>query len=522
MQLAWDTEGVTSCTASGGWSGARAVNGNATLIPNQPTNSYALSCVGDNGGAVASVNIDLIAQGPVSVDLQTDVDVTAIGSDAILSWTTRGASSCTASGAWTGARPLRGVEVVRGIGASKTFTLQCSGPAGAATDAVSVTIAPAPSLSIIADPAAVYTGEKTELRWQAQNANNCMASGAWSGPRATSGTELSAALSSDANFSLACTGISGSVSKFVSVTVSPPPNPSLSLKTFTPSVPSGSIGLLQWEAVRMSNCTASGGWSGSREASGTEAVGPLTSNQTYTLQCSGPTGPISKTVNIAVGPAPPAATKVELLSAEFVELTGRAAHEGFVAVNDQPVLRGVPNTMSVALTGPVDSVAFSFIDSQAQKLADVDLPAVTDTSLSGDFRGDVSIPAQRFRLRATGLTQAGAPFELTSREFAAVEFSTRFGRGEVILHQGEQVTLPVTFQNHGASGTFVLTITGPQLNISPETITLGPGEAGERNVVIDSNTYANLPIVFDVTSSMTRSNDSSRPVRGVVSVAVLP
>jgi hypothetical protein len=521
-QLVWDSEGVTTCNGTGDWGGAKPVNGTANVIPRQSTNTYVLSCVGDNGSALATVNIDLIAQGTVSVDVQADVDITAIGGDAIVSWTSRGASSCTTSGAWTGTRPLRGVEVVRGLNATATYTMTCVGPGGSATDTATVNVVPPPTLSLSAVPPAVYTNEKTELRWQAQNADTCVASGAWTGARATSGTEQSPALSADATFSMSCTGISGSVSKSVIVDVSDPPTPSLSLSTLTPTVPNGALGMLQWQGIRVSNCVASGNWSSTRESSGTEPVGPITANQSYTLSCDSPAGTITKSVNVSVVGSPPGPAKIELTRAAFVEFTGRDGHQGYFAVNDQPVLRGPTSPVSVEIVGPVATVAFSFVDSQGQKLADAAIAPNASTDDPEDYFGEVSVPAQRFRIRAVGNTEAGASFDLTSREFASVAFSPRFGAAQLELRRSEQATVPVVFQNHGSDGVFTISVNGPLVSSIAESVTIASGQQVERSLAVDSNLVTGVPGIFDITATMSRQDDSSRQVGSVMSVAVNP
>ncbi len=49
-----------------------------------------------------------------------------------LTWSSTNASSCTASGGWTGARPTSGSQVITGLTANTSFTLTCSGGSGSA------------------------------------------------------------------------------------------------------------------------------------------------------------------------------------------------------------------------------------------------------------------------------------------------------------------------------------------------------------------------------------------------------
>jgi hypothetical protein len=47
--LTWNTSNVTSCTASGGWSGAKSVNGNETVGPLTQSTDFTLTCTGSGG-----------------------------------------------------------------------------------------------------------------------------------------------------------------------------------------------------------------------------------------------------------------------------------------------------------------------------------------------------------------------------------------------------------------------------------------------------------------------------------------
>ncbi len=78
---------------------------------------------------------------------------------------------------------------------------------------------PPPTVTLSATPAAVDANGTTFLTWSATGASNCTASGGWSGPRALSGTETSAALASATTFTLTCTGNGGSASSAATVTI---------------------------------------------------------------------------------------------------------------------------------------------------------------------------------------------------------------------------------------------------------------------------------------------------------------
>jgi hypothetical protein len=64
----------------------------------------------------------------------------------------------------------------------------------------------------------------------------------------------------------------------------------LSLTASSTLVSEGDFVTLSWSAQDASGCTASGGWSGSKAASGSERVGPIVRDTTFTLSCSGGDG----------------------------------------------------------------------------------------------------------------------------------------------------------------------------------------------------------------------------------------
>ena len=66
------------------------------------------------------------------------------GQSATLSWTSTNATSCTASGGWSGTRTSAGIVSVSPT-VTSTYTLSCNGADGSASDSVSVTVnTPAP------------------------------------------------------------------------------------------------------------------------------------------------------------------------------------------------------------------------------------------------------------------------------------------------------------------------------------------------------------------------------------------
>ncbi len=141
------------------------------------------------------------------------------GGSATLTWTSTNATACTGSGAWTGSEATSGSTSTGAIAATSSYTLTCTGGGGSAMASTTVTVVPPPTVSVIAQPASIVSGQSSTLTWTTTNATSCSASGGWTGAKATSGTASTAAIAATTTFTLDCTGIGGSGQGFAIVTV---------------------------------------------------------------------------------------------------------------------------------------------------------------------------------------------------------------------------------------------------------------------------------------------------------------
>jgi hypothetical protein len=165
--------------------------------------------------------------------------------------------------------------------------------------------APAPTISLAADPMTVSLQGSSMLQWTASNATTCTASDGWTGSRELTDSEAVGPLSATTTFVLTCTGPGGSDSKSVTVAVANgSPAPTVSLTASPATVAAGGTTSLAWQSMNATACTASGGWSGSKATSGAESVGPVQSSTAYTLICTGPGGTAAGTASVDVIAAP--------------------------------------------------------------------------------------------------------------------------------------------------------------------------------------------------------------------------
>lgn len=156
-----------------------------------------------------------------------------------------------------------------------------------------------PTISLSASPATVPMNGSTTINWTSKRANDCTASGGWSGSKATSGSLTIGAITTNSSFSLSCSGPGGTASDSISVTVTAP-LPTLSFSASPSTVSQNGLTTLDWSSTDVSNCTASGDWSGNKVATGSETINVSTTDSQFTLTCSGEGGTVNETVNVAV------------------------------------------------------------------------------------------------------------------------------------------------------------------------------------------------------------------------------
>lgn len=183
---------------------------------------------------------------PPTVDIKVNtVDgpiTVAYNATATLAWTSSNATSCTASGAWTGSPGLSGSQSTGTLTATVTYSLQCTGPGGSISDSVTVQVSPppAPTTDIKANgsdgPVTVAYNTTVTLTWTSATATSCLTTtNNWpSDALATSGSQTTAGLTSNQTYGLQCTGPGGSASDSVTVQVSAPPPPTPSCVSAAP------------------------------------------------------------------------------------------------------------------------------------------------------------------------------------------------------------------------------------------------------------------------------------------------
>lgn len=101
-------------------------------------------------------------------------------------------------------------KTIYGLILSSTILISCGGGGGGGSDPT-VLPTPNPTASISISPSQVFVNDTIEIEWSSINADICIASGDWSGSKATSGNE-SILMEADGEFTFSITCSSGNLS----------------------------------------------------------------------------------------------------------------------------------------------------------------------------------------------------------------------------------------------------------------------------------------------------------------------
>ncbi|TSC69287.1 MAG: exported protein of unknown function [Parcubacteria group bacterium Gr01-1014_56] len=219
--LTWTSTNATSCTASGGWNGTRALSGSESVAPTQNT-TYTLTCTSAGGVVTEQVAVAVALLPAVSISASPTFIIT--GSSSTLTWSSANATNCSASGGWSGVQPTAGTQNVTPL-VTTTYMIVCTNANGSASGSATVSVSdvpPTPTVTFSANPLSVVSGQSSTLTWSSTDTTDCTASGGWSGAKAVSGSQ-SVTPSATTTYTLMCSGAGGSATQSVVVGVTAPP-----------------------------------------------------------------------------------------------------------------------------------------------------------------------------------------------------------------------------------------------------------------------------------------------------------
>lgn len=206
VTLRWNSTNANSCASSGDWQDPINTSGSQSLVNLKGYQRFTLTCSGPGGSTAVTTAVNVQAASQPIINFTTTNSNLENGESSMLSWTTENAEACTASADWSGSRPLSGSQNTGALSTTSTFTLTCSGEGGEVANTINVVVeSPQPtSATLSASPKWINRSASTTLSWSSVGANECQASGDWSGAKSITGSEQTGSLTADANYSLTC------------------------------------------------------------------------------------------------------------------------------------------------------------------------------------------------------------------------------------------------------------------------------------------------------------------------------
>jgi len=327
--LTWTTtNSPTSCTATGDWSGSKAVAGGSQVmgvLTTVKTYSYTLAC--NNGSGTSTPAVATVVSNAI-----TTANISVVSNLSTAGWTINpGALTGTGSGSVVVTPGAGGTTYIFTPATVSGYTSAVSPGSSLAvfpgdTPVFTVTytaLPPVPIVTVSVSPTSGTAGVvNPTITWTTTNSpTSCTATDFWSGSKAVAGGSQSMGVIATAGtytYTLTCTNAGGTSAPATGTLVVNPATP-VPVVTISASPSSGTVNVvnptLTWTTTNSpTSCTATGDWSGSPAiAGGSQSMGILTTVKTYsyTITCSnagGASGLVTATVVVSAGTPVPVVT----------------------------------------------------------------------------------------------------------------------------------------------------------------------------------------------------------------------
>ena len=193
-----------------------------------------------------------------------------------------------------------------------------------------------------------------------------------------------------------------------------------------------------------------------------------------------------------------AQSDLSLVTAQFVRPGGRPGHEGLFPIQGQP-LANKAATLRTRMSGAAATAPrFALVSIDGQILQHLDLQKMDDE----EFTGSITLPAQAFRVAATGTDASGLSYQrLYAPLFhaASVELSIT---GADTLSAGSTTSVPIVVRNHGPAARFrIVAVYGQGVvgAVEPAFIDLAQGAEGTVTAAVTVPANAQPGGAFDLT-----------------------
>src|SRR3989344_745280 len=306
--LRWSSTDATSCVGTN-FNTNNLTSGSFYTGTLTNTTTYNINCSDSNGSASDSVTVVVnspIPQTP-SITIYANPIFVSYGNSSVIYWSSINATSCYASGGWSGNKATSGNKSTGSLFSNTTFGITCNNSSGSTTDSITVSVAPQsvsnPTVSLTADSLNVNYGGSTYLRWSSTDATSCVGTN-FNTNNLTSGSFYTGTLTNTTTYNINCSDSNGSASDSVTVVVNSPipQTPSITIYANPIFVSYGNSSVIYWSSINATSCYASGGWSGNKATSGNQSTGSLFSNTTFGITCNNSSGSTTDSITVSVAP----------------------------------------------------------------------------------------------------------------------------------------------------------------------------------------------------------------------------
>ncbi len=290
--LTWSTANADSASIDP-VVGTVALSGSTSVSPTVTT-TYTITATNAHGSTTDTMTI-MVEEAP-TVDLSALSTSIPVGGGTTLSWSSSGADTVSLNQGIGSVAFDGSLNVTPGM--TTTYTVTAVNMYGTATDSVTITVSPLPTVNLSASPTALDVGQASTLSWTSTNATSASIDQGI-GPVAINGSMTVAPLVTT-TYAITVSGPGGTAQDTVTVAVNQAPT--VNLSAAPAAINPGGSSTLSWISTSATSASIDQ-TIGTVSVNGSSTVMP-TVTTTYTITVSGPGGTATDSVTITVSDLP--------------------------------------------------------------------------------------------------------------------------------------------------------------------------------------------------------------------------
>ncbi|MEY4513535.1 MAG: hypothetical protein RLZZ450_5657, partial [Pseudomonadota bacterium] len=210
-----------------------------------------------------------------------------------------------------------------------------------------------------------------------------------------------------------------------------------------------------------------------------------------------------------------------LLSASFVESSGRGPHDGYVPIDGQALV-GKPQKVDVRLDSPVAGCNLELRDEQGEVLVQAAMRG--DADAPGEFFGEITPPSQPFVLHVTGTTLQGQAFQRSLQRVDRAQYLHVDAPYGIEAERLQTVDYRFTLRNDGPADSFDIALfeaAGFLKSPAKQTIELAAGQSTEVTASLSIGASAERSTLHRLSLVATSRNSPPLQTSAVVNTMLI-